>query len=250
MASLPWKRALIVGASSGIGEELARQLAREGCQVAMAARRESELNRIASEINADGSALAKTYPHDVTDYDSVPALFQQIARDLGGLDLVIYASGVMPPTAEGEYSFYKDRQMIEVNLLGAIAWLNEAAQRFEIAKEGTIVGVSSVAGERGRRGMPAYCTSKAALTTYLEALRNRVSRAGVKVVTVKPGPVVTPMTKDLGKMPLQISAESAASQILSAARKGSSNAYVPGTWKYIFLIIRNIPSAIFRKLNF
>ncbi len=250
MASLPWKRALIIGASSGIGEELARQLARDGCQVAMAARRESELNRIAGEINANGGALAKTYPHDVTDYDSVPALFQRIARDLGGLDLVIYASGVMPLIAEGEYSFDKDRQMIEVNLLGAIAWLNEAARRFEIAKEGTIVGVSSVAGERGRRGMPVYCTSKAAMTTYLEALRNRVSRAGVKVVTVKPGPVVTPMTKDLGKMPLQISAESAASQILSAARKGSANAFVPGTWKLIFLIIRNMPSAIFRKLNF
>ena len=131
MASLPWKRALIIGASSGIGEELARQLARDGCQVAMAARRESELNRIASEINANGDALAKTYPHDVTDYDSVPALFQRIARDLGGLDLVIYASGVMPLIAEGEYSFDKDRQMIEVNLLGAIAWLNEAARRFD-----------------------------------------------------------------------------------------------------------------------
>ena len=241
---------MIIGASSGIGEALARQLANGGCQVAMIARRESELKRIADDINGSGPNLASLHPHDVTDYDAIPELFQRVARELGGLDLVIYASGVMPAIAEGEYNFEKDRQMIEVNVLGAIAWLNEAAQRFEKAKSGTIVGISSVAGERGRRGMPVYGASKAALTAYLEALRNRVSRSGVAVVTVKPGPVATPMTQGLGKLPLLISAEEAASQILSAARKKSSNAFVPGTWKLIFLVIRNIPSAIFRKLNF
>ena len=73
--------------------------------------------------------------------------------------------------------------MFEVNLIGAVAWLNEVAQRFARARGGTIVGISSVAGDRGRRGNPAYCTSKAALTTYLEALRNRVARFGVAVVT-------------------------------------------------------------------
>jgi decaprenylphospho-beta-D-erythro-pentofuranosid-2-ulose 2-reductase len=248
--SWPWKTAIIVGASSGIGEELARQLARSGCRVALVARREEQLQCIAESINLEEPPLASIYIHDVREYECVPALFQTIARDLGGLDLVIYAAGVMPVVIEDEYSFAKDRQMIEVNLLGAIAWLNEAAQRFQRAGAGTIVGISSVAGERGRRSMPVYCTSKAALTTYMEALRNRAGRYGVKVVTVKPGPVDTPMTRELTSKPLLISAEKAALSILTAAEHGAENAYVPGVWRWIFLILRNVPSAIFKKMNF
>ncbi len=243
-----WKNALIIGASSGIGEELARQLAKQGSAVALVARREPELRRIAEAIQAEGGLPARVYVHDVTETDCAAPLFQQIAHDMGGLDLVIYAAGVMPPIAPGEFSLEKDRHMIEVNLLGAIAWLNEAAQRFERAKGGTIVGISSVAGERGRQSMPAYSVSKAALTTYLEALRNRVSRYGVKVVTVKPGPVITPMTEGL-KLPLLIPAERAASEILAAARRGAANAYIPGVWRYIFLVLRNVPSFLFRKSN-
>lgn len=246
----PWKHALIIGASSGIGEELARKLVQSGCKVALVARREAELDRLAAELNGSGARMACAYTHDVCDYDAAPALLQQIARDLGGLDLVIYAAGVMPSVAEDEYSFAKDRHMIEVNVLGAIAWLNQAALRFQRAGAGTIVGISSVAGERGRRTMPVYCTSKAALTTYLEALRNRVGRFGVKVVTVKPGPVDTPMTADLDKKPLLIPVSRAADSILAAAKRGADNAYVPGIWRWIFLILRNIPSAIFKKMNF
>ena len=241
-----WTNALIIGASSGMGEELARQLARQGCAVALVARREDELARIANAINADGRTLARFYQHDVREYECVSALFQKIAHDMGGLDLVIYAAGVMPAVAPDEFAFEKDRQMIEINVLGAIAWLNEAAIRFERAKSGTIVGISSVAGERGRFSMPVYSTSKAALTTYMEALRNRLARHGVAVVTVKPGPVATPMTEGL-KMPLTIPVEKAAAGILAAAQRGAVNAYVPGVWRYIFLILRNLPSFIFRK---
>ena len=243
-----WKNALIIGASSGIGAELARQLAKQGCSVALVARRQPELTALADSIQTLGGPPARLYIHDVKDTDGVSQLFQQIAHDMGGMDLVIYAAGVMPPLAPGEYSLEKDRQMVEINLMGAIAWLNEAAQRFERAEGGVIVGISSVAGERGRQSMPVYSASKAALTAYLEALRNRVARHGVKVVTVKPGPVSTPMTEGM-KLPLLIPVERAASEILAAARRGAVNAYVPGVWRYIFLILRNIPSFIFRKLK-
>src|SRR5215213_6285496 len=81
-----WQRVLIIGASSGMGEALARQLAREGCQVALVARREDELKRIAEELNTGNTTLARVYVHDVREYECVPALFQQIARELGGLD--------------------------------------------------------------------------------------------------------------------------------------------------------------------
>ena len=242
----------MVGASSGIGAAIAMQLAATGCHVALIARREAELKHIADEINAAGSPLASVYIHDVREYETVPALMQQIARDMGGIDLIVYSSGIMPAIAPDEYSFDKDRQMIEVNLLGAIAWLNEAAQRFERAKAGTIIGISSVAGERGRRGSPVYGTTKAALDTYLESLRNRLSRYGVQVVTVKPGPVATPMTADLDQksLLLLITADKAAAAILSGAGRGRTLIYVPWLWQPIILIIRAIPSFLFRKLNF
>ena len=250
---MPWKNALIVGASSGIGEELARQLARSGCNVALAARRADELARIAAAIQAEpGTAKALCYPHDVRETERVPTLFQQIAHDLGGLDLVVYASGVMPIVQPDEYDFTKDRQMLDVNVAGAVTWLNEAAQRFERAGAGTLVGISSVAGDRGRRGMPVYGASKAFLDTYLEALRNRIARSGAAVVVIKPGPVATPMTEamDQKKLPFLITADKAASLILEAAAKRRAVAYVPGIWRPIMFIVRNIPSLIFRKMNF
>lgn len=247
--SSTWQHALIIGASSGIGAELARQLAREGCKVALVARRREDLQRLADEINTGGKQQAYVYPHDVREYECVPALFQQIARELGGLDLVLYTAGVMPRVAEDEYDFAKDRLNVEVNLLGAIAWLNEAAQRFGRAKSGCIVGISSVAGDRGRKGNPSYAASKAALNTYLEALRNRVGREGVAVVTVKPGPVDTPMTQGLDKLPLMIPAERAASEILRAARRRAGTVYIPGVWRSIMFIIRHIPSFLFQRQN-
>src|SRR6185369_13317475 len=232
-----FRHAIIVGASSGIGAELAKQLAAKGCRVALIARRESELNRLSNEINSASSPqllestpdagqskiqnleskIATHFVHDVTCYEEVPALFQTICRELGGLDLLIYSSGVMPLVAPEEFSFSKDQAIIEVNVLGAIAWINEAAQRFAKAGEGTIVGISSVAGDRGRRGNPVYGASKAALDHYLEAVRNRVSQYGVAVVNVKPGPVDTPMSAEVDKRPLLISAPEAARQIIRAA---------------------------------
>lgn len=246
-----WQQAIIVGASSGIGAELAKQIAATGCKVALVARRENELRQLADGINqGSGQPLAFAYPHDVTCYEDVPGLFQQITRDLGGLDLIIYASGVMPRVEPNEYAFEKDHRMIEVNVLGAVAWLNEAAQRFERGGAGTLVGISSVAGDRGRRGSPVYGASKAFLNTYLESLRNRIARTGAAVVTVKPGPIDTPMTKGLDKMPFMIPAELAARQILAAARSRKNTAYVPGKWRAIMFIVRSIPSFIFKKMNF
>ncbi|MBC7808877.1 MAG: SDR family NAD(P)-dependent oxidoreductase [Akkermansiaceae bacterium] len=248
MAGKRFGRAIIVGASSGIGAETAKQLARGGCVVALIARRESELNALAETIRAAGGT-AFVYPHDVSDFGDIPALFQQVCRDLGGLDAIFYAAGVMPRIAVDEFDFAKDRAMIEVNVLGAVAWLNEAAVRFAATGAGTIVGIGSVAGDRGRRGQPVYCTSKAALETYLESLRNRVGRVGVRVVTIKPGPVDTPMTRGLDKLPLIIPAEEAARQIVAASERGTRVAYVPGIWRYVMAIIRAIPSALFQKMN-
>ncbi len=245
----PFSHAIVVGASSGIGAEIARELAARGCRVELVARRAAELDAVAASINAAAPERASTYVHDVTRYDDVPGMFEQIRRDLGGLDLVVYAVGVMPPIGEREYAFAKDHAILAVNVLGAIAWLNAAAAWFESAGAGTIVGISSIAGERGRRGNPVYAASKAALTTYLEALRNRLARRGVAVVTVKPGPVATPMTVGLSRLPFVIPVDRAAREILAAAERGVPTAYVPRVWRPLMVLIRSLPSALMRRLD-
>lgn len=248
--SLRFQRAIVVGASSGIGAEIARQLSADGASVALVGRRVAELEAVAADIRGAGKGRSFIAPHDVTQYDTAPALFEKLVADMGGLDLVVYAAGNMFVPAESEYAFANDRAMIEVNVLGAMAWTNLAAAHFEAQRSGTIVGISSIAGERGRRTMPGYTTAKAALTAWLEALRNRVSRYGVNVVTVKPGFVDTIMTQKLTKKPMMISAPRAAELILAAARRGGSpSAFIPGRWGLVGMIIRNIPSAIFRKLD-
>ena len=164
-------------------------------------------------------------------------------------DLFVYAAGVMPRMGADEYDLAKDRAIVDVNVIGAMAWGNAVAERFARARAGTIVGISSVAGDRGRRGNPAYHASKAALDTYLEAIRNRVARLGVHVVTVKPGPVDTPMTQGMDRLPLLVSADAAAAELLAGAARGRQTVYVPAKWRPIMFVLRHIPSCIFRRLD-
>ncbi len=244
-----WNKAIVVGASSGIGEALARALVADGCRVALVARREENLRGLAGELDTlAGEPVTRYYLHDVTDHESAAALFTIITREMGGLDLMIYAAGIMPSVGPEEYDTAKDAAIIAANFTGAVAWLNEAARRFEAAHRGTIVGISSVAGDRGRRGNPVYGATKAALNAYLESLRNRIERKGAFVVTVKPGPVRTPMTEGL-KMPGMIGADQAAAEILLAAKDKVRVAYVPAKWKPIMAVIRAIPAPLFKYLN-
>jgi len=247
----PRRRAIIVGASSGIGAALARRLAGEEYTLALLARRAELLKSVCEEINtANHERRAIAYTHDVMKHQSVPVLLQKIIADLGGLDLFIYCAGVSHPPGLKKYDFEKDRLTMEVNVLGALAWLNPVAAMFQGMQSGQIVGISSVAGERGRVGNPAYNASKAALTCYLEALRNRLDRYGVNVLTVKPGFVDTDMLKGAKRTFWVVSAERTALDICQAIRKRKQDIYVPDRWRWLMLVVRNIPSVIFRRMIF
>lgn len=247
----PAPRALILGASSGMGAALARRLASEGYVLGLVARRKNLLTALSNEINkAAGATRALSYVHDVHDFDDVPELLRKIIADLGGLDLVIYASGVNFPPGLQSYNFEGDREMLEVNLVGAFAWLNPVAEMFQAAGAGHIVGISSVAGDRGRVGNPGYNASKAGLTSYLESLRNRLTRRGVHVLTVKAGFVKTDMLKAAQKVMFPITAERAADDILRAIRGRKQQIYTPWFWTLVMLAIRNVPSFIFRRMSF
>jgi len=247
----PQRRGIIIGASVGLGAAIARKLAWEGYTLALLARNEEKLKTLCNEINTN-EQQAFAYVHDVSEYEKVPGLLRKIVAQLGGLDLVVFVAGVnYPPGGIDQYNFENDRRMIEVNLIGAMAWLTPIAEMFQSAKAGQIVGIGSVAGDRGRVGNPGYNTSKAGLATYLEALRNRLTRHGVNVLTVKPGFMKTEMLKAAqGATPFAIEPEKAADAIVKAMKKHKHMIYTAPIWRWIMLAIQHTPSFIFRRLTF
>lgn len=245
--------ALIIGASTGMGAALARVFTARGYTVALIGRQGDKLAQLAQEINGAGKGQASTYSHDVRKYDEAPELFSRIASDIAAAGatfrLVIYAAGVMPSETGGAWSFEDERAMIETNVIGAIRWLDLAAAAFQRSGGGTIAAISSVAGDRGRRGNSAYMASKAALSTFLESLRYRLHGTNVRVVTIKPGYVATPMTAGAKlPKPLTISADSAAQRIAAACERGTPVAYVPGYWRAIMWVIRALPASLMTRL--
>ena len=249
----PIKKAIVVGASGGIGTALARRLAQEGYVLALLDRSKDILSPLCDEINQIcGETRAVPYEHDATDYDKVPDFFRKVVGELGGIDLFVYVAGLIYFPTLDEFNFVEDYKMVEVNLLGAMAWMSEVAPAFQSMRGGQIVGVSSVAGDRGRIGNPGYNTSKAGFTCYLEGLRNRLTRHGVNVITIKPGMVKTQML-DLPNAPkpmLAVTAEQAADGIWKAIKKRKQVAYVGGIWRWVMLVLTHIPSVIFRRLSF
>lgn len=240
---------VVVGASSGIGAALATRLAHDARPVALLARREAELDALCARINDKvGTTRAHAYPHDVLDTASVGPLFDRIERELGTVDELHYVAGVMPAVGLDEFPTDKDEQMLRVNTLGSMAWCNAAAERFLARRRGHIVGVTSVAGLRGRLDRPGYNASKAAQDAHLESLRNRLWRHGVFVTTVRPGPVHTPMTEGL-EVQMPITAEKCAAIVVAARDRRRAVVHAPWIWWPIMSVIRAIPSFLFRKLN-
>lgn len=244
------RRAIVVGASSGIGKQISRKLASEGYQVFLLARNAEALEQLTAELRQQYGPLAASWrSHDVRDTEAVPGLFRQALDEFGTLDLLVYNSGVQLDTAPDEFDTAKDLTTLQTNLGGAMAWLNEGAKYFQSKRSGTLCAISSVAGDRGRRGYPAYHASKAGLATFMESLWIRLSDQGIKVVTIKPGPIRTPLTEgraDIkgGLFPL----EPAVDLMYNAIQSGVREAYVPGKWRWIMLIIQHIPAFLFKKL--
>jgi short-subunit dehydrogenase len=243
-------RCVVVGASSGIGAALVEAMAARGDRVVALARRADRLAAVVEACRAKNpKAEVTAITHDVRDLPSVPGAFAAAELALGGIDRVVYAAGAMADVGPEEFSAEKDREIVETNLMGAIAWLDLAAARFREARSGQIVAISSVAGERGRKPYPAYGAAKAGLTSFLESLRNRLSTLGVSVVTVKPGFIQTDMLRNAKKVFWVISAQRCAELILAGADARRQSFYVPARWGFVAFVIRNIPSFLFRRMN-
>lgn len=232
-----------------MGAALVVRLLAQGWSVGAVARRRELLQELEREHARASTGRLVVRAHDAARAHEVPEVFEDLVRELGGLDLIVYAAGIMPKVGPHEYDTEKDLDQLAVNVGGCIAWCNAAARLFHTQRSGSIVGISSIAGDRGRKGNPVYGTTKAAMNTYLEALRNRLGEDGVHVLTIKPGFVDTAMTKGLPGLFWLISADRAAELVLKAVRSQAQVRYVPKRWWFVGTVIRCIPSFVFRKMN-
>lgn len=243
-------RILIIGATSAIAESFARQLAFKGTACHLTGRDTTRLEIIATDLRVRGAGQIEIESLDITDTRALDGLVARAADGLGGLDAVIVAAGLLPDHAKVNTDASRLRETFEVNALGTMVILNEAAAYFENQGHGQIVAIGSVAGDRGRATNYAYGAAKGALEIFMSGLRQRLHPSGVQVLLVKPGFVDTPMTADFPKGPLWASPERVAQDIVRAMAKGRSVIYTPWFWRWIMLIIRHLPERLFVRLRF
>lgn len=243
------KKVLIIGGTSAIAQALANQLAGKGSVLYLLGRSAPRLELVAANLRTRHGANVLTATIDFDDFTTHAPAIQQAVAQLGGLDTAFVCHGALGDQKAGEQDFHLIEAEFRVNCLGAMSFLSHLANRFEAQHAGQIVAITSVAGDRGRQSNYHYGAAKAGLSVFLQGLRNRLHASGVKVLTVKPGFVETPMTAHLKKGPLMASAEKVARDILRAAEKDCCVLYTPWFWWWIMLIIKLIPEKIFRRLK-
>ncbi|HNR30290.1 MAG TPA: SDR family oxidoreductase [Candidatus Hydrogenedentes bacterium] len=245
------KTAVILGAASTVARSIAMEFARGGYALVLADCDHEETARIAADVALRFDVACHAVPFDATAYCTHRPFLEECRRILGVEPQgVVLCFGYMPEQREAQEDFAKAQRAIDTNLTGAISVLELFASAFEARRGGFIVGLSSVAGDRGRKANYIYGAAKAGLTCFLSGLRNRLHTAGVHVLTVKPGFMDTKMTYGMPLPgPLVASPGQAARAIVRALRKGKDEVYVRFFWRYIMLIIRNIPEWQFKKMN-
>jgi len=241
------RKVLIVGATSAIAEATARLFAAEGDRLCLVGRNVTRLQAIAEDLRVRGAAQVETVALDANDFSLHESVLTQVAQLMGGLDTVLIAHGTLPDQQACQASVEATLEAITTNALSVIALLTLIANRFEQEGSGTIAVISSVAGDRGRQSNYVYGTAKSAVSTFAQGLRNRLSRTGVKVVTIKPGFVDTPMTAAFKKGTLWATPGAVAKRIHRAMAKGEDVVYTPWFWRWIMAIIKAVPESIFKK---
>ena len=241
------KNVLILGATSDIARALAYKYASQGYSITLAARQAERLAETTNDIEIRHSTTAQAAEFDALDYGNHATFYAALEPKP---DVVICVFGYLGSQETAQADFSQAHQIIDTNYTGAVSILEVVAAGFEQRKQGTIIGIGSVAGDRGRQSNYIYGSAKAAFAAYLSGLRNRMAKSNVHVLTVKPGFVRTKMTADL-PLPAPVTAkpEQVAQDIFKAHHKGSNQLYTLWMWRYIMLLIRNIPEGIFKRLS-
>lgn len=231
----PMKRVIIIGASSGIGEELARKFSREGWTVGLAARREAKLQ-----------AMKKDLPHpafvqamDVSQLEDARIALGQLIEAMGGIEMIVLNSGI----GDRKVDWKREQEILQVNAAGFMALANYAFEHFMKTGGGHIVGVSSILAVRGLRQSGVYSGSKAFISTYMDAMRHRSAKKklGITVTDVRPGFIATPMTEGATGMFWVAQVDSAVTKMYRAIQNRRAIVYVPQRWWWIAQVLRFLP---------
>jgi len=245
----PLESALIFGACGGVAQALGRRLAARGARLFLVARDPARLASVAADLRVRGADLCVTATADLEDLGQHAALLEAASAALGRIDLVLIAQGALGDQAVSELDAAAAERVLRGNFVGPALLAQVAGRRLAAQRAGVLVGISSVAGDRGRQSNYVYGSAKAGFSTFLQGLRNRLHRDGVAVLTVKPGFIDTAMTAHLLKNRLYASPDAVAAIILRAAEQGRDVVYAPGFWRLVMFIIRHLPEAIFKRLR-
>ncbi len=245
------KKAVILGATSGIALEVERQLARQGCELLLVARSPQRLGEIRADLEARGARQVLTYSADLASIQQHAGIFEFARRTLPAFDTVLLAYGSMHDQKDSESSVDILLEDLHVNFVSATALLMLFAADLERRGTGCLAAITSVAGDRGRRSNYIYGSAKGALSLFLQGLRSRLHPAGVHVITIKPGPVQTPMTDHLPNFARFADPEQVARDIVRALeRRSPDTLYSPKIWRYIMSAVQQIPETVFKRLSF
>ena len=238
---------LIIGAKSDIARAVARKYAQNDYDLYLAARKSSDLEELVNDISIRTQRKVKYVELDILDYNSHATFYDTLEEKPLG---VISAVGYLGNQDKAQSDFIEARKIIDTNYTGVVSLLNIIADDFEKRGSGFIVGISSVAGDRGRKTNYMYGSAKASLTAYLSGLRNRLHNADVQVLTVKPGFVATRMTEGMD-LPERLTAqpEEVAEDIYGAQQKGKNVIYTKWVWRWIMLIIKIVPEWKFKRMS-
>ncbi len=238
--------AVIVGATSALGQAVARQLADRGQALILVARDAAKLAVVEADLTARGVQASSV----VADLDDTARHADLIGSWTSATDFYLFY-GTLPDQKASEADWAVAAQALHTNFLSAASLLTRIANLCESRRSGSIVVVTSVAGDRGRQSNYVYGTAKGALSIFCQGLRNRLSKVNVPVTTIKPGFIDTPMTADVPKKPavLWATPEKVAADIVKAHAKGSDIVYSPWFWRFILLIVCAVPERIFKKMS-
>lgn len=244
------KRILIIGATSAIAEATACLFAARGDRLYLLARNQERLESLCRDLEVRGAESVRFNQFDVNAVEYHQELMNKAILSMDGIDVVLITHGTLPDQKACEKDFELTLQELKTNAISTISMLTYLANYFEKQKHGTIAVISSVAGDRGRASNYIYGTAKGAINIFLQGLRHRLYKFGVRVLTIKPGFVDTPMTSEFKKGLLWVSKEKVAKDIVKAiGSKKKLVIYSPFFWRWIMLVIRVLPESIFRKLN-
>jgi short-subunit dehydrogenase len=245
------KQVVVLGATSGIALEVQRELARRGCELLLVARSPQRLIELQSDLLVRGAKRVLTYSADLASIQQQASVFEFARRTLPDFDTVLLAYGAMRNQKESEASIDLLLDELQVNFVSAAALLTLFAADFEQRRTGCLAVITSVAGDRGRRVNYVYGSAKGGLSLFVQGLRSRLHPAGVRVITIKPGPTQTPMTDHLPKSASFVHPDQVALDIVKALERRSPDVlYTPKVWRYIMTAFEHIPEGIFKRLSF